>query len=73
MRVTRYNNICIRTLKMAIVQYLKYSKFRRVEKIMIFIFLNQKNRIFLFKSDFFNFFYLFDFFEIWYIDIYIDV
>ena len=37
-----------------------------LKKIMIL----KKNQIFLFKSDFF---FLFDLFEVWYIDIYIDV
>ena len=35
--------------------------------------LKKKILFFKFKLDLFDFFYLFDFFEIWYIDIYIDV
>ena len=43
----------------------------RVEKYHDFYF--KKSDFLKFKSDLFDFFYLFDFFEIWYIDIYIDV
>ena len=43
----------------------------RVEKNHDFYF--KKLDFFKFKSDLFDFFNLFDFFEIWYIDIYIDV
>ena len=44
-----------------------------LKKIKIFKKIIKKIGFCLFKSDLFDFFYLFDFFEIWYIDIYIDV